>query len=211
VPVKACKEKVNVSMRYFKTGAYLQPTSKKNMQNNQTVEIPKISFDATGNLIITASPSSSKHDFDFFEGKWKLHNKKLKSKLNNCTEWVEFESTQQMYKVLNGIGNIDNFLATFDGEPFEGMTLRLFNPKTNLWNIYWADSNNGKLDPPVVGSFENNIGHFFTKDVFDNKNILVVFRWDATNPDNPVWSQAFSANNGNTWEWNWYMFMSKIK
>ena len=184
------------------------------------MDIPQIHIDAAGELIITAAPSSSKHDFDFYEGRWKLHNKKLKSKLNNCTEWIEFESTQEMYKVLNGIGNIDNFRATFDARPddpfgrgqaFEGMTLRLFNPKTNLWSIYWADSDNGKLDPPVVGSFENKIGHFFTKDIFDEKNILVVFRWDATDPDNPVWSQAFSADNGKTWEWNWYMFMSKIK
>ena len=175
------------------------------------MDIPQIQFDTAGELIITATPSSSKHDFDFFAGRWKLHNKKLKSKLNNCTEWVEFESTQEMYKVLNGIGNIDNFLATFDEQPFEGMTVRLFNPKTNLWSIYWADSDNGKLDPPVVGSFENNIGHFFTKDIFDEKNILVVFRWDATDPDNPVWSQAFSDDDGKTWEWNWYMFMTKIK
>ena len=175
------------------------------------MDIPQIQFDTAGELIITATPSSSKHDFDFFEGRWKLHNKKLKSKLNNCTEWIEFESTQEMYKVLNGIGNIDNFLATFDEQPFEGMTVRLFNPKTNLWSIYWADSDNGKLDPPVVGSFENNIGHFFTKDIFDEKNILVVFRWDATDRDNPVWSQAFSADNGKTWEWNWFMFMTKIK
>lgn len=175
------------------------------------MDIPQIQFDTAGELIITATSSSSKHDFDFFAGRWKLHNKKLKSKLNNCTEWVEFESTQEMYKVLNGIGNIDNFLATFDEQPFEGMTVRLFNPKTNLWSIYWADSNNGKLDPPVLGSFENNIGHFFTKDIFDEKNILVVFRWDATDRDNPVWSQAFSADNGKTWEWNWFMFMSKIK
>jgi hypothetical protein len=181
------------------------------MENNKTLAIPSIQLDVAGELIITASPSSSKQDFDFFEGKWKLHNKKLRSKLNNCTEWIEFESTQEMHKILNGIGNIDNFLATFDGQPFEGMTLRLFDPKTNLWSIYWADSNNGKLDPPVVGSFEKNIGHFFTKDIFEGKNILVVFRWDATDRDNPVWSQAFSADNGKTWEWNWYMFMTKNK
>ena len=181
------------------------------MENNATKDIPQIQFDAAGELVITASPSSSKHDFDFFEGKWKLHNKKLRSKLNNCTEWIEFESTQEMYKILNGIGNIDNFQATFDGQPFEGMTVRLFDPKTNLWSIYWADSNNGKLDPPVLGSFENNIGHFFTKDIFDEKNVLVVFRWDATDQHNPVWSQAFSDDNGKTWEWNWYMFMAKIK
>lgn len=180
------------------------------MISNDALEIPKLSFDIKNDLIITPAFSSSKHDFDFFEGKWKLRNKKLKSRLNLCSEWIEFESTQEMYRVLNGIGNIDNFLAVFDGEPFEGMTLRLFNPKTKLWSIYWADSNTGKLDPPVIGSFENTVGHFFTKDIFNGKNILVMFRWDARDKDNPVWSQAFSDNNGETWEWNWYMFMTKI-
>ena len=78
------------------------------MTNQESVEIPKVSFDKNGELVITASSNSSKHDFDFYQGKWKLHNKKLKTRLNNCTEWTEFESTQEMYKVLNGIGNIDN-------------------------------------------------------------------------------------------------------
>ena len=116
-----------------------------------------------------------------------------------------------MYRVLNGTGNIDNFLATFDGQPFEGMTVRLFNPKTKLWSIYQADSNEGKLDPPVLGSFENKVGHFFTKDTFNNKEIIVAFQWDARNENNPVWRQAFSDDSGNTWEWNWFMFMTKVK
>ncbi len=180
------------------------------MTNKDTLELPKLYFDENGELVIAASATSSKHDFDFFEGEWKLQNKKLKTRLNNCTEWIEFESTQKMYKVLNGIGNIDNFLATFDGQAFEGMTVRLFNPKTKLWSIYWADSNEGRLDPPVLGSFENNVGHFITKDTFNGKNILVVFRWDARKKDKPIWSQAFSEDNGKTWEWNWYMYMSKI-
>lgn len=179
--------------------------------NENTLEIPKSDFDTNGELILTASPTSSKHDFDFYEGKWYLNNKKLKTKLNGCTEWLEFESTQEMYRILNGIGNVDNFLATFDGVPFEGMTVRLFNPKTKLWSLYWADSNEGKFDPPVVGSFENNVGHFFAKDIFEGKPILVVFRWDARDIENPVWSQAFSEDNGKNWEWNWYMYFSKTR
>ena len=35
--------------------------------------------------------------------------------------------------------------------------LGLFNPKNKLWSIYWADSNQGVLQPPVLGSFENNV------------------------------------------------------
>lgn len=174
------------------------------------MEIPQLSFDQNGELVITASPNSSKHDFDFYQGKWKLHNKKLKSRLTNCTEWTEFESTQEMYKVLNGLGNVDNYLATFNGVPFEGMSVRLFNPKTKLWSIYWADSSEGVLQPAVVGSFENNVGHFFTKDTFNDRKIIVVFRWDVRDKENPIWSQAFSADNGKTWEWNWYLYFTKI-
>ena len=174
------------------------------------MDIPNLNFDLNGDLVITASPTSSKNDFDFFEGKWLLHNKKLKTRLNQCTEWTEFESTQEMYKILKGIGNIDNFLAEFDGEPFEGMTVRLFNPLTKLWSIYWADSNIGVLDMPVLGSFENNVGHFFTKDIFNDIKVIVVFRWDARDKNNPIWSQAMSGDDGKTWEWNWYMYMSRI-
>ncbi len=184
--------------------------NKKSMTNLENLKIPELNFDANGDLMITASPNSSKHDFDFYEGKWRLRNKKLKSRLSNCSEWTEFESTQEMYKVLNGVGNIDNYLATFDGVPFEGMSVRLFNPKTRLWSIYWADSNEGVLQPAVVGSFENSVGHFFTKDTFNDREILVVFRWDVRNREKPIWSQAFSEDNGKTWEWNWYMYFEKF-
>ena len=116
-----------------------------------------------------------------------------------------------MYKVLNGIGNIDNYLAEFDGVPFEGMTVRLFNPETKLWSIYWSDSNTGVLDKPVIGSFEKKVGHFFSRDMYEGKKVIQLFRWDARDKKNPIWSQAMSANNGETWEWNWYMYMTKVK
>jgi len=61
-----------------------------------------------------------------------------------------------------------------------------------------------------MGSFEDNVGHFFAKDSFDGREILVVFRWDVRDKENPIWSQAFSDDNGQTWEWNWYMYFSKI-
>lgn len=164
----------------------------------------------TGELNIAASTSSSKTDFDFFIGKWRIKNRKLKSRLSNCNEWLEFEATQTDYKALNGLANMDHFYATLNGKAFEGMTIRLFDPKTKLWSIYWSDSNTGVLDKPVVGSFNNGIGHFYSKDVFQEKEVLVLFRWDKTDIDNPVWSQAFSEDNGKTWEWNWYMYMSRM-
>ena len=167
-----------------------------------TIAIPTLNFNSGGDLIIKASPTSSAKDFNYLIGNWKLKNRKLKSRLTKSTEWIEFESKVEMHQILGGNGNIDKYTDTASGKPYEGIVFRLFNSKTKLWSIYWADNNSGKLDPPVVGSFENKIGHFFCKDTFNGKNIIVVFRWDVRNPNLPVWSQAFSADNGKTWEWN---------
>jgi hypothetical protein len=160
-------------------------------------------------LKITASPNSSENDFDFFVGSWKVRNRKLNKRLADCVEWTEFTAKNECRKLLNGFANTDSFYATFDGKPFEGMTFRLFNPLTKLWSIYWADSNQVVMDVGQVGSFDGNIGEFFARDTFNEKPIIVKFNWDKTNPNEPIWSQAFSADNGETWEWNWYMYFER--
>lgn len=33
--------------------------------------------------------------------------------------------------------------------------------------------------------------------------MVVVFRWDFRDKSHPVWSRAFSADKGKSWEWNW--------
>jgi hypothetical protein len=160
-------------------------------------------------LKIIPSQTSSPDDFDFFVGNWKVHNRKLNKRLADCNEWTEFEATSECRKLLNGFANTDSFYTTFDDKPFEGMTFRLFNPKTKLWSIYWADSNVVILDVPQIGSFDGKTGEFYARDVFDSKPIIVKFKWDATDADTPVWSQAFSADEGKTWEWNWFMTFSR--
>lgn len=179
---------------------------------DQTIPVPKIEFNAQGDLVINASATSSKNDFDYLVGKWKLRNKKLKCRLRGCTEWsAEFESFVEMQKLLSGAANMDKYSENVGGKSFEGLALRLFDPATKLWSIYWADGNRGTLDPPVVGSFNNGIGHFFGKDTFNGQDIIVVFRWDARNPQLPIWSQAFSADKGKTWEWNSINVSERVK
>ena len=164
--------------------------------------LPPLTFDAKGELVITASPTSSASDFDFFIGKWTLKNKHLNSRLTNCKEYTEFEWTAEVTRILEGIGNTDVARRIVDGKPWEGRTIRIFDTQSKLWRLYWVDSNSGQLDPPVVGSFQNNIGLFFCKDMWKGRPVIVVFKWDKTNPENPRWSQAFSDDNGKTWEWN---------
>lgn len=170
-------------------------------------------FKLTGNrdLQIIASQNSSVNDFDFYEGHWEIRNRKLNERLNDCDEWTEFTAHQEMQIILQGFGNTDNFITELDGKPFEGRTIRLFDPKTKLWSMYWTDSSNPILQPPTIGSFEGNIGRFYAPDSFGGQPIIVQFKWDKTDPNNPTWAQAFSTDEGKTWEWNWYMFMSRNK
>ena len=168
-----------------------------------------------GELVITPSVNSSKSDFDFLAGKWNMDNRRLKCRLNNCTEWITYKSSDEnLGPILNGIANLDIYRTAYnqvDQTPYEGLTVRLFNPKTRLWSLYWVDSNTGTMDPPVVGSFEGNVGTFYCKDTFQGKPILVMFKWDKTNPDHPIWSQAFSDDNGETWEMNLTNVSHRIK
>ncbi len=160
---------------------------------------------------IQPSETSSADDFDFLQGRWNVHNRKLKTRLENSDDWFEFDAVLDMRKTLNGIGNFETFDAVIDGKPFAGEAVRLFNPKTRLWSIYWADSNFGVLDEnPVVGSFEGGVGKFYARDVFREKEITVLYQWDKTNPERPIWSQAFSTDDGKTWEWNWYMNLTRV-
>ncbi|MBN9297694.1 MAG: hypothetical protein J0I41_11810 [Filimonas sp.] len=169
-----------------------------------------ILFGSTGEPEVAASRTSSKNDFDFFEGKWTIRNFKLKERLQDNNDWEMFDAHQEVHKILHGLGNMDRFI-TDEGEPFEGLTLRLFNPATRLWSIYWADSNRGTLDNPVVGSFRGTIGRFYGKDKCNGQDVAVVFQWDKTDEDKPVWSQAFSTDEGASWEWNWHMHFTRLR
>lgn len=164
---------------------------------------------ANNDLIIAPSETSSEKDFDFHTGSWKINNKTRKKRLKDCDEWTEFTSRCESWKILNGFGNVNQYRFENGGDdvPFqEGLVLRLFNPQVKLWTVYWANSQEATLDVPVVGSFKNKIGTFFSKDTFDGVPIVVRCVYDATGaPERIVWSQAFSVDAGKTFETNWIM------
>jgi hypothetical protein len=196
--------------------SHLASGQNKELTADESIPIPNVEFDAQGELKLTASPNSSPNDFDFLVGKWKMHNRHLDKRLANCRDWTEFDSSDVNTKILNGAADMDTYSTTqfpgMGGKLFEGLTLRLFDPKTRLWSLYWIASNTGRIDPPVVGSFDQNgVGHFFGKDTLNGKPILVVFRWDARNKERPVWGQAFSPDNGKTWEWNFFNVSERPK
>jgi hypothetical protein len=153
------------------------------------------------------SVEDGRHDFDFFFGTWRQANRKRVNMLvPGDTEWVEFESESRADPILGGLGNIDTFDAPqFPGRPgFKGFSLRLFEPETGLWRIWWASTAfPGRLDEPVLGRFDDGIGVFECDDVLDGVSVKVRFTWKDITPDSATWQQSFSFDVGASWETNW--------
>jgi hypothetical protein len=148
-----------------------------------------------------------RHDFDFFFGSWQQENRKrVKPLVRDDDEWVEFESFSEARPILGGLGNVDTFSAPeFPGRPgFEGFSLRLFEPETGLWRIWWASTvGDGHLDPPVLGRFDDGIGVFECDDELEGVPLKVRFTWKDITSVSAVWEQSFSFDDGATWDANW--------
>jgi hypothetical protein len=155
----------------------------------------------------TKSTDDGRHDFDFFFGSWQQANRKrVRPLVQGDTEWVEFESYSEARPILGGIGNIDTYDAPhFPGRPgFQGFSLRLFEPETGLWRIWWASTiGNGQLDTPVSGRFQDGIGLFECDDVLEGVSVKVSFTWKDITADSATWEQSFSFDNRTTWDTNW--------
>jgi hypothetical protein len=150
--------------------------------------------------------TSAPNDFDFIIGDWLVKHRRLDFRLSACTDWTEFEGHTSTAKILGGFGNLEDNLLHFPSGTFRAVAMRSFCPKSGNWSIWWLDGRNPTmLGAPVVGKFSNHVGLFFADDSLDGQAIKVRFTWTALPGAHPRWEQAFSNDDGKTWETNWKM------
>ncbi len=166
----------------------------------------------------TTPPTGDARDFDFLMGPWRIRNTRLLQRLAGCTDWETFEATGTARPLSGDIGNCDDFIPETWNAGYVGMALRLFNPEARRWSIYWLDNVTGGLDTatgllrlPVMGGFSGTgQGLFVGHDTFEGRPIQVQFRWTKNlETGTPRWEQAFSGDDGRTWETNWVMEFSR--
>lgn len=159
---------------------------------------------------LSADPSAP-DDFDFIIGDWRVKHRRLDARLAGCETWTEFEGLSSTTKVLGGFGNLEDNLLLFPEGSFRAIAVRSFCPETRTWSIWWLDGRNPtRLDTPVVGTFSNHVGTFLADDTLDGRPIRVRFVWTALPGEHPRWEQAFSDDDGVTWETNWTMEFSRV-
>jgi hypothetical protein len=152
------------------------------------------------------------HDFDFYVGKWRLHNRRLVHPLTGSKEWVEFNGTSVARKMWDGRANVDEFEADSPMGRIEGMTVRLYNADTHQWSIYWANGKAGAFSmPATVGHFSNGRGEFYDHAQIEGRPVFVRSLWQVRSPTQCHWEQAFSTDEGKTWETNWMIDSTRVE
>ena len=77
-------------------------------------------------------------DFDFYIGKWNVHHQLLRERLKGSQEWEECAGVAVVHKVLDGLAAMSMKLRVERASGrVVGMTVRLFDPHSQQWSIYW--------------------------------------------------------------------------
>ncbi len=149
--------------------------------------------------------------FDFLDGGWHVHNRRLADFLDPESGWTEFEGHTTGRLFWDGRAHVDEIV--FPSLGFSGLTLRLYEPETGEWTLNWSHSRTGTLDPPVRGRFaEDGTGTFHGMDTYEGRPVRVRFHWSGIGRDTARWEQAFAPADGGGeegWVTNWVMEFSR--
>ena len=91
----------------------------------------------------------AQHDFDFHFGTWLTHIRALGAR----GQWTHMTGTVTDLPVWHGRANLEKIEAAGPGGHFQGVTLFLYNPKTDQWSQRYASSTNGIFDPAYYVPF----------------------------------------------------------
>jgi hypothetical protein len=151
-----------------------------------------------------ASALAAAGDWAWLTGNWQVWHQRLKERLAGSDDWEEFPGTSACWSTMGGLGTIDDNVVALPGGAYHGLGIRAFDPKAGKWSIWWLDGRNPtRIDPPVRGAFDGDTGTFLGHDTFKGRPITMRFRWRDIHGPRPWWEQAFSADEGATWEVNW--------
>ena len=165
---------------------------------------------AFGLPAITAAGTDHGQDWQWLSGNWDVWHSRLKERLAGSNDWQEFAGKSAFWVTMNGLGNVDDNIVEIPSGTYRGLSIRAFDSKTGKWAIWWLDARNPtRIDPPVFGAFHGDEAEFVGQDTFKDRPIVVRFRWHEVHGKRPWWDQAFSTDNGMTWEVNWRNYFTR--
>ena len=151
----------------------------------------------------TVVARDGRRDFDFELGTWAINVKRLQHPLSGSKTWMSPAGYSHIVQqVWGGNASLAQLANDRPSPHYDGLMLRLYDPHTHQWRIYWGSSKTGVLDAPMIGHFTNGRGEFFVHDTYEGKPIRVRLVYSDITPSSFRTETAFSADDGKTWEPN---------
>ena len=146
--------------------------------------------------------------FGFLARMTTIRHRRLKESMAGSDEWSEFDTHYKAWDMLDGAGSIDRVWGVIGDAPFEGMSVRTFNPADDEWTIYWADTGNTTLREQVRGRFEDGVGTFYGTEDYRGVTYRMRFLWKDITDSSARWEKAYQDPESGDWETNWIMDFS---
>lgn len=152
-------------------------------------------------------------DFDFEIGTWATDVRVLRNPLSGKPpDWADYRGTSVVRALMDGRANSVELSVAGPAGKIEGVSLRLYDPAGRVWSLNFASLRDGAMTPPVIGNFAGDgRGVFYGDDKLGARPIRVRFVITQVSADEARFEQAFSADNGATWEVNWVAVDRRLK
>jgi ketosteroid isomerase-like protein len=153
----------------------------------------------------TGIERDGQRDFDFEIGEWATEVRVLRNPMSGKPPvWAEYRGTSVVRDLMDGRANSVELSVAGPAGKIEGISLRLYDPGARRWSLNFASLGDGAMTPPVIGSFTaDGRGVFYGDDKLGARAIRVRFVITQLSADEARFEQAFSADDGATWEVNW--------
>jgi hypothetical protein len=159
---------------------------------------------STAPATAAAGAEDGQRDFDWELGAWHTEVRVLADPLSDTEdEWLHFTGTSVVRPLLDRRANVVELKVAGPTGRIEGLNMRLYEPGAKRWSLTFVNIRDGLLTPSVHGGFHDGVGEFHGDDQLGGRPIKVRFLIHRQGPDRARFEQAFSADDGATWETNW--------
>jgi hypothetical protein len=146
-----------------------------------------------------AAQRDGSHDFDFSEGTWTTHIKRILDPFSPTSASIEETGTVTTRKVWDGRGWLEEIEVDGPRGHWEGLTLFLYNPQAHQWSQTYFSAKTGAMEPPTIGSFKDGRGELYAQDTDQGRTILVRGEWSDIHQDSHTYEISYSDDGGKTW------------
>jgi hypothetical protein len=144
-----------------------------------------------------------KGDFAFLEGDWRVQHRYIRAA---DRQWADSQGTCSHRELRDGWANVEDYVMKPASGDYRAVALRSYNRKSGQWTVWWLDGRAPQtIAEPMRGSFQQGVGTFYGASTLNDKPIRVRFTWADTASASPRWQQAYSYDDGSTWETVWSM------